>query len=84
MDVTRDFSLEESTTLDEIIVLGSKFKSINILGSARPHMQISKSEVNSIGYNTLNEALHNQARSFHSTFQTISDGTVHITPASMS
>jgi len=75
--------LTESGTLEEIVVLGSKLKPLSVIGSARPIQRVSKTEIERSGFISLTESLNGQVPSFHSTFQTISDGTDHITPSSL-
>jgi len=82
-DVVIDHHLTESGTLEEIVVLGSKLKPLSVIGSARPIQRVSKTEIERSGFISLTESLNGQVPSFHSTFQTISDGTDHITPSSL-
>jgi iron complex outermembrane receptor protein len=78
-----DFQLDGLASLDKVVVVGSRFQESSLLSSASPATIIKADDKANVNYQLLGELLHFQIPSFHSTQQTISDGTDHINPASL-
>lgn len=78
-----DFQLDGLASLDKVVVVGSRFQESSLLSSASPATIIKADDMANMNYQLLGELLHFQIPSFHSTQQTISDGTDHINPASL-
>ncbi len=78
-----DFTLEEGITIDEVFVLGSRSDPRTQLETTVPIDVISAKEIANSSYGNLTHTLQYTAPSFHSTPQTISDGTDHIDPATL-
>jgi len=78
-----DFVLVEGIAIDELVVIGSRRKPRSLLATSVPVDIISKKTLESTAQVETSQALQYVAPSFHSTHQTISDGTDHIDPASL-
>jgi len=82
-DTHKDFVMNENAPLEEIVVVGSRFSGVQLLESAQPVQLVGRNEINDLSYSEVGELLHKNVPSFHSTLQTISDGTDHIDPATL-
>lgn len=78
-----DFKLEPGFSIDESVSLGSKSKPKSLLYNTVPVDIISSEELANSSQAELSQALHYLLPSFHSTHQTIADGTDHIDPATL-
>ena len=79
-----NFSLREGYTIDEVVVLGSRSEPRTQMETAVPVDVISAKTLSNSSYGNVTHILQYVAPSFHSTPQTISDGTDHIDPATLS
>ena len=80
---TLDFVLETGFSVDQPISLGSRTKPISLLKTTAPVDIISPSDLTNASQIELSHILHYLVPSFHSTNQTISDGTDHVDPATL-
>jgi iron complex outermembrane receptor protein len=78
-----DFSLIEGIAIDELVVVGSRNKPRSLLATTVPVDIISEKAIERSPQVETGQILQYLAPSFHSTQQTISDGTDHIDPASL-
>lgn len=78
-----DFSLSQGINVDEVVVLGTRAAPRTQLETAVPVDVISALEIQHTGQDNVGQILQYLAPSFHSTHQTISDGTDHIDPATL-
>lgn len=79
-----DFRLSSSVDLTEILVLGTTPKSLSYLAPDSPAEQLRvDEETTRLPLADLGQLLQYAAPSFHSTYQTLSDGTDHIDPAAL-
>ncbi|WP_378172361.1 TonB-dependent receptor domain-containing protein [Aquimarina sp. SS2-1] len=78
-----DFLLETGFSMDQPISLGSRAKPQSSLKTTAPVDIISPQEITSSSQIELSHILHYLVPSFHSTHQTIADGTDHIDPATL-
>lgn len=78
-----DFVLETGFTIDQPISLGSRSTPSSALKNTAAVDIISPQQIASSGQIGLSHILHYVLPSFHSTNQTISDGTDHIDPATL-
>ena len=78
-----DFTLETSFSIDEPISLTSRGKPTTSLSTTEPVDFISHQQLENSSHLELSQILHYLIPSFHSTHQTISDGTDHIDPATV-
>ena len=69
--------------MEEVLILGSRFTPKSPLETTVPVDVIMSEEITQMGYWKLSDLLQYLAPSFHSTQQSISDGTDHINPATM-
>ena len=81
--ITLDFMLETSFSIDEPISLTSRGKPTNSLSTTEPVDIISHQQLENSSHLELSQVLQYLFPSFHSTHQTISDGTDHIDPATV-
>lgn len=78
-----DFILETGFSMDQPISLGSRAKPSSLLKITAPVDIISPQEITNSSQIELSHILHYLVPSFHSTHQTIADGTDHIDPATL-
>ncbi len=78
-----DFILETNFSIDEPVSLGSRSKPNSLLSITAPVDIISQEQLQNVSQFELGQVLHYLIPSFHSTHQTISDGTDHIDPATL-
>ena len=78
-----DFQLESSVDLSEVVVLGTTPKSLSYLAPDSPAEQVRVDESTRLPLADLAQLLQYATPSFHSTHQTLSDGTDHIDPATL-
>lgn len=82
-EITIDFILETGFSADEPVSLGTRSKPQSALETTVPIDIISPEEISNSTHFELGQLLHYLVPSFHSTQQTISDGTDHIDPATL-
>ncbi|MEL6812164.1 MAG: TonB-dependent receptor [Bacteroidota bacterium] len=78
-----DFVLETGFSIDQPVSLGSRAAPQSLFNTSTPVDIISPQDISSSGQLELSHILHYLAPSFHSTYQTIADGTDHIDPATL-
>lgn len=79
-----DFYLPSSIDLTEVVVLGSTPKSLSYLAPDSPAEQLRvEEETARLPLADLGQLLQYATPSFHSTYQTLSDGTDHVDPAAL-
>ncbi len=79
----QDFKLNDAPFMEEIIVAGPRVSSSSLLEIASPASVLSMQKFEKVSNSGLSELLHNNIPSFHSTNQTIADGTDHLDPATL-
>lgn len=79
----QDFLLKDPIILKEIVVLGSRFRPHDPLETVVPVDVIPEAELAKMPQWELTQLLQYLSPSFHSTYQTISDGTDHVDPATL-
>ncbi|RMF30424.1 MAG: TonB-dependent receptor [Bacteroidetes bacterium] len=77
------FVLEQGINVDEVVVLGSRSAPRTQLETAVPVDVIGPTQLKNTAQYNVGQILQYAAPSFHSTQQTISDGTDHIDPAAL-
>ncbi len=82
-ETTADFTLTQGVNVEEVVVVGSRAEPRTQLETAVPVDVISGLELQHTGQDNVGQLLQYLAPSFHSTHQTISDGTDHIDPATL-
>ncbi|WP_299459422.1 TonB-dependent receptor [uncultured Microscilla sp.] len=80
---TLDFVLAPSSSMNEIVVVGSRAEPRTLMETAVPVDIISSKEITNSSQENVGQILQYLAPSFNSSQQTISDGTDHIDPASL-
>jgi iron complex outermembrane receptor protein len=80
-EVSLDFVLETGFSADEPVSLGTRSKPQSALETTVPIDIITPEEISNSSQFELGSLLHYLVPSFHSTQQTVSDGTDHIDPA---
>lgn len=83
LDVSLNFVLESGSAVDTDISIGSRVKPKSQMENAAAVDVISPSSISTSAHISLSEILHYLVPSFHSTSQTISDGTDHIAPVTL-
>ncbi|MDH7448133.1 TonB-dependent receptor [Aquimarina sp. 2201CG14-23] len=78
-----DFILETGFSIDQPISIGSRAQPRSLLKTTAPIDIISPQEITNSSQIELSHILHYLVPSFHSTHQTIADGTDHIDPATL-
>ena len=78
-----DFILEDLPPLEQIVVVGSRLESASLLKTASAADIVSATRIPHSLHSDLGQLLHQSIPSFHSTSQTISDGTDHIDPSTL-
>ena len=78
-----DISLSEYYTLDKVVVIGSRSTPVSIFDKAVATDMITEQQIANSPQIETSQILHYLIPSFHSTHQTISDGTDHVDPASL-
>lgn len=78
-----DLQLSTGFSVDQQISVGSRAQPKSLLETSVPVDIISPQEISNSAQIELGQILHYLAPSFHSTHQTISDGTDHIDPATL-
>ena len=81
--INLDFVLRKNLNLEEILVVGNRFLPKTIQETAVPVDVLGKNEIEGTTQMELTQLLQFEAPSFHSTYQTISDGTDHVDPISL-
>lgn len=81
--VELNFILETNFSIDEPVSLGSRAKPNSLLSITAPVDIISNEQLENATQLELGQVLHYLIPSFHSTHQTIADGTDHIDPATL-
>ncbi|WP_194768654.1 TonB-dependent receptor [Tamlana sp. I1] len=82
-EITLNFILETGFSADEPISLGTRAKPQTALETTVPIEIITPEELSGSSHFNLSEILHYLSPSFHSTPQTIADGTDHIDPGTL-
>ncbi|MDB2462742.1 TonB-dependent receptor [Algibacter sp.] len=82
-EATISFVLETGFSADEPISLGTRSNPLSSLETTVPIEIITPEEIKNTPHFELSEILHYLVPSFHSTSQTIADGTDHIDPATL-
>jgi len=80
---TLNFMLETAFPIDQPVSLGSRAEPRSLLKTTAPVDIISPQEITNSSQIELSHILHYLVPSFHSTNQTIADGTDHIDPATL-
>ena len=78
-----DFILSQGIAIDEVVVIGTRGRPRSQLETAVPIDVINSREIRQSAQTQVSQILQYIAPSFHSTPQTISDGTDHIDPAAL-
>jgi iron complex outermembrane recepter protein len=78
-----DFVLETSFSIDEPISIASRGEPTSLLHTTEPVDVISHQQLESVSHLELSQVLQYLIPSFHSTRQTIADGTDHVDPATL-
>ncbi len=76
-------TLSGGTTLDEVVVTGSRGKPRTVLGSPVPIDNINAAELRASGQVTVDQMLNYKVPSYNSSNQTISDATAHFDPSEL-
>ena len=76
-------NLAQGTTLDEVVVTGSRGKARTVIGSPVPIDNINADQLRASGQVTLDQMLNFKVPSYNSTNQTISDATAHFDPSEL-
>ncbi|MBT8219810.1 MAG: TonB-dependent receptor [Bacteroidia bacterium] len=76
-------SLDLGTTLDEIVITGSRGKPRSILDSPVPIDNINAAELMTSGQRTVEQMINYKVPSYNSSNQTISDATAHFDPSEL-
>ncbi|WP_452227823.1 TonB-dependent receptor [Lacinutrix sp. MEBiC02404] len=82
-EVVFDFILETGFSIEQPVSLGSRAEPSSVLKTTAPVDIISPQDITNSPQIELSHILHYLVPSFHSTNQTISDGTDHIDPATL-
>ncbi|MBW8048866.1 MAG: TonB-dependent receptor [Cytophagales bacterium] len=82
-DATVSFMLKTGSMLDEVVELGSRTQSRSLMETAVPVDVYWPRDLSNSSQTNVGQILQYLAPSFHSTHQTISDGTDHIDPATL-
>ncbi len=78
-----DYILKTASDIDQQFTLGSRADPRSLLETTAPVDIISPKDISSTNQIELSHILHYLTPSFHSTYQTIADGTDHIDPATL-
>ncbi len=81
--INLNFDLINCPNLEEIVLVGTRFYSNSLLRKTEPADIIKKEQLRQTAQIETSQLLQYTLPSFHSTYQTISDGTDHIDPASL-
>ena len=81
--ILAQFYLTDRSTLEQVVIVGNRFSSSSLLKSSEPADVINQKELRQKPQFETGQLLQYTIPSFHSTAQTISDGTDHIDPASL-
>ncbi len=81
--ITVDYQLKSAADIDQQFSLGSRAKPRSLLETTAPVDIISSKDISNANQIELSTILHYITPSFHSTHQTIADGTDHIDPATL-
>ncbi len=81
--IEMDFKLVDYSSLDEVVIVGSRFEEIALLDKTDPVDVFNNEHLASTTHSGLSDLLQYSAPSFHSTTQNIADGTDHMDPASL-
>jgi len=74
---------EGSSSLDEVVVVGSRGKPRTILSSPVPIDNINAKDLQSSGQSSIDQMINYKVPSYNSTNQTISDATAHFDPSEL-
>ena len=78
-----NLTLNDCTTFKEVVIVGSHFKAAPLIEKVEPADVINQAKVETLNQFEVGQLLQYTVPSFHSTPQTISDGTDHINPATL-
>jgi iron complex outermembrane recepter protein len=81
--LTLDFILETSFSIDEPVSIASRANPTSSLSTTEPVDVISNEQLENVSHLELSQVLQYLIPTFHSTHQTIADGTDHIDPATL-
>lgn len=76
-------TLAEGSTLDEVVVTGSRGKARTVLGSPVPIDNINAAELRRSGQTSLDQIINYKVPSYNSQNQAITDATAHIDPSEL-
>ena len=82
-DYKLDVTLKDLAPLEQIVVVGLKLKQVSLLKTTLATNVVQAKNLPHSANTELGDLLQNSVPSFHSTPQTISDGTDHIDPATL-
>jgi len=75
--------LEGTSSLDEVVIVGSRGKARTILSSPVPIDNINAKDLKESGQNTVDQMINYKVPSYNSSNQTISDATAHFDPSEL-
>ncbi len=78
-----DFNLRNCSNLGEVVLVGSRLNYTSLLKKTNPVDIVTEQQMQQNGAFETSQLLQYTVPSFHSTYQTISDGTDHIDPAAL-
>lgn len=78
-----NFDLVNCSNLEEIVLVGTRFNVNSLLTKAEPADIVKQEQLEQNAQIGITQLLQYSLPSFHSTYQTISDGTDHIDPAAL-
>ncbi len=82
-DMANTVVMVEGTTLDQVVVTGTRGKPRTVLQSAVPIDNINAAELRSSGQTSLDQIINYKVPSYNSQNQAISDATAHIDPSEL-
>lgn len=82
-DVELTFRFKKHLELEEILVVGNRFSPKSLQETAAPVEVVNEKQLNQANQADLSQLLQYETPSFHSTHQTVSDGTDHVDPISL-
>ncbi|MEM6318495.1 MAG: TonB-dependent receptor [Bacteroidota bacterium] len=82
-DITTNFRFKKHLKLEEILVVGNRFLPKTLQETAVPVDVVRKERLQTANQASISQILQYETPSFHSTHQTISDGTDHVDPISL-
>jgi len=78
-----NIELADCSSLEEVVVLGARFQETSLLTKTEPADVVTHERLSNTAQMEIAQLLQYTVPSFHSTHQTISDGTDHIDPATL-